>query len=92
MLGRMIIAIVDKRAVPTAKQIRVTDIPISTTFTGTIGNTTGLFLRTFSSVVNLRDPGSTWNILEPGLACSFAATVVKDYNPVAVELTITGNA
>lgn len=60
-------------------EIRVCDIPVGTAFTGSISYPS-LFLRTFSCVVDLKDPQLTWEHSNP--------SVVKDFREVNLRIVV----
>jgi hypothetical protein len=78
MEDNMIISIKPVTKPTNLPERHVTSIPVSTTFTGTIGGYTGLFLATWDNrVVYLNNPDRTW--------CG--SGVVCDYEEVDVFIT-----
>jgi hypothetical protein len=79
------VKLIDNRKPTSPPEIRVREIASDTVFTGRIGNYSGVFVMTFYGAVLLTDPTGTksWEANN--------GSVVYDYQPVEVELTILKN-
>ena len=68
----------------------IKDLAIGSVFGGKIGNIEGVFLKTFSNVVNLENPRETWCLPVDELygqsACG--AEYVNEYKELNAEVTI----
>ena len=65
--------------------IRGAYIPIGTVFSGDINGGWGLFLRTYSGIVDLQNPTNTWTIDPESNELSVG---VQDYQIRTVELQV----
>ena len=72
--------VVDKRKLRVS--IKAASIPVGMVFEGvpSAGYEAFLFLRTYDSLVNLKNPNETWNNL--------SELTLVDYRPVGVEIHI----
>lgn len=66
------------------KEIRGSEIPVGTYFTGKIGFEAGLFVRSFLGIIKVDDPKYTWSF---DAECDLSPPV-KNYNLVDVEVKI----
>ena len=69
----------------------IKDIEIGAVIGGKIGNIEGVFLKTFSNVVDLKNPRNTWDLPIDelyGQSTPYGAKLVNDYKELDVELLV----
>ena len=66
----------------------VKDIPVGTVFSGEILYT-GVYLKTYDEIVDLRNPSNTWDFpFDDGASLQSEAPIIRNYKELNAEVVI----